>query len=376
MSHVIVSLAVKLDADNQRSGRGDLAGLRKVLILRNSMIVASFALSLGTVSDGPAAVLAATVSTTAASMTATAGQVLNTAKSNVTIKPPPAPPPAPASTRVATPATVEKVLNGAKPGDTITLAAGNYTAIDVRHRQWNPPITVDATAARLRGIKLWDVAGVTWHGGAFDGGDAVRGAFDLTESSQITVDGTTMSHFTRYTIGLQNSSDIRLTNNSFTDMGSDGIDIALSRRVFVDHNVCAASHPTPDAHPDCIQMWSRPTITPTADITITNNTATGMTQGFTGFNHVRPNAAGKDIDDGGFDRIVIENNTAKVGYYHGISLYTCRKCIIRNNRVETMPNPDNPRVHAWIMYVDSPDMIACGNTVASAPGGPETKRCK
>lgn len=348
-------------------------------------MAAGLALALGTASAGPAAVAgtaaAVAAATPVALMSAAAGEVLYTVKPGIAVKPPPAPypvqaPPVPAGAAVATSATIDKVLSSARPGEAITLAPGDYAAIDVRHRQWSPPITVDAAAARLRGVQFWDVAGVIWHGGAFDGGDAVRGAFGLTESSHITVDGTTMTRFTRYTIGLQNSSDVRLTNNSFTDMGSDGIDIALSRRVLIDHNVCAASHPTPGAHPDCIQMWSRPTAPPTADITITNNTATGMTQGFTGFNHVRPDASGKDTDDGGFDRIVIENNTAKVGYYHGISLYNCRKCAIRNNRVETMPNPDNPRVHAWILSVESPDIIACGNTVVSTPGGPESKRCK
>lgn len=278
------------------------------------------------------------------------------------------------ATTTATPGTLQQVLDDARSGDAIKLAPGNYDAITVKRRQWSPPITVDATAAHLRGVQLLEVSGLSWHGGVFDGGDVERSGIGAT-GDHVTVDGTTMSHYTRNGVGMGKMSDARITNNVFTDMGSDGIDVALSRRVVIDHNRCTDSHPTPGAHPDCVQLWSRPSDPPEADITITNNVAIGSTQGFTGFNHIRPDANGTPTDDGGFDRIVIENNTAKVSYYHGISLYNCRKCVIRNNHVETLPNPDVPRMHAWIKIVGG-DVLACGNTVQSFPGGPETQRCK
>lgn len=281
----------------------------------------------------------------------------------------------PAFATIATPTTFKQVLLDAKSGEMIVLAPGIYDVVELKDRHWSPPVTVNATLAHLRRIQLFDVSGLSWRGGAFDGGGVERSGIGVTVGDNLIIDGTTMTGYARNGVGLGKVRDARVTNNVFTNMGSDGIDVALSRRVVLDRNRCENSVPTPGAHPDCIQMWSRPSDPPTADITITNNIATGATQGFTGFNHIRPDRDGKPVDDGGFDRIVIENNTAKVGYYHAISLYNCRKCIVRNNHVETMFNPDYPRVRAWIKIIDS-DAIACGNTSKSFPGTVETQRCR
>ena len=212
-----------------------------------------------------------------------------------------------AAATVATPATLAVVLANAAPGDTIQLAPGSYAPLVVRDRHWSPPVTVDATAAQLRGVRLTEVSGLTWHGGTFDGGDVERNGFAVQHGDHLVIDGATFHHFVRNGIGVGNLDDARITNNVMTDMGSDGIDIALSHRIVADHNRCSDFYPTPGAHPDCIQLWSRPEVAPTADITISNNEAIGNMQGFTAFNHARPDATGKVVDDGGFDRIIVEH---------------------------------------------------------------------
>ncbi len=271
----------------------------------------------------------------------------------------------------ATPSTIEEVLEHAAPGDTIRLAPGDYAPIELRNRHWSPSLTIDSTAARLRAVRLTAVSGLTWRGGSFDGGSVERAGFGIQKSDHIEIDGATLRRYLRVGIGMGSTSDARIVNNVFTDMGSDGIDIALSRRVVADHNRCVDTHPTDGAHPDCIQLWSRPSEPPTADITITNNDATGDTQGFTAFNHARPDKAGNMVDDGGFDRIRIENNHARVSTYHGVTVYSCRNCVIRHNRVETLPNPANPRIRAWVKVIDSDDAILCDNKAEAgfAAGG-------
>ncbi len=275
-----------------------------------------------------------------------------------------------AATATATPDSVAGVLAHAADGDTVHLAPGSYPVIDLRDRHWSSPVVVEATDAQLRAVHLSGVSGLTWRGGTFDGGDAERQGVSIQKSDHVVVDGATMHHYARVGIGVGSSSDLRIVNNVFSDMGSDGVDIALSRRIVLDHNRCVDSHPTDGAHPDCIQLWSRPSEPPTADITITNNEAIGDTQGFTAFNHVRDG-----VDDGGFDRITIEYNHAKVSAYHGVTVYSCRGCIIRHNRVETLPNPTNPRVHAWIKAMNSSGTVMCDNkaegSVADGSG-----RCK
>ena len=137
-------------------------------------------------------------------------------------------------------------------------------------------------------------------------------------------------------IGMSEVSDARLIGNTFSEMGSDGIDIALSRRIFVDGTRCHDFKPTPGAHADCIQLWSRPNAPPTADITIINTVAAGDMQGVTAFNHVR-----NGVDDGGFDRITFANNDIRITYAQAVSLYDCRDCIARDNFVDTWPQAHN-----------------------------------
>ncbi len=278
--------------------------------------------------------------------------------------------PGTAATVTATPGTFAEVLNHAAPGDAIRLQPGVYEAFAIKDRHWSPSVKVDATGATLRGIRLNDVGGLDWHGGTFDGNEVERNGFNIYVADHIAIDGATFSHLVRNGIGLGMVSDVRVTNNVFTDSGSDGIDIAMSRRVVVDHNRCGEFHPTPGAHPDCIQMWSHPEAPPTADITITNNEAIGAMAGITGFNHIR-----NGVDDGGFDRITVEHNYVKVSAYHGITIAPCRNCVVRHNRAETRPDPQFPHLHTWIK-TSGEGTINCDNIAADWPRDPGTARCR
>ena len=271
-----------------------------------------------------------------------------------------------AATTTATPVTVDATFAAARGGDTIVLAPGDYLPFHVTGKHWDPPLTVDAKAARLAQVAFNATSGVAWHGGTFDGGKTYRTGWSAGTSDHITVDGLTLSNYIRNGIVIGESSDIRVSHNVMIGGGSDGMDIALSRRVTIDHNECREGVPTPGAHPDCIQLWSRPTAPPVADITITDNRMSGDTQGITMFNHIRGG-----VDDGGFDRIRIENNYVRVKQWHGIALWDCRDCVVRNNRVDAIPNG---RVRAWIKVVGG-NVESCGN-IASAWGRDEDKRCR
>lgn len=274
-----------------------------------------------------------------------------------------------AAATVATPATVAATLQRAAAGTTIKLAPGEYDAIALRDRHWSPAVTIDASAAHLRGVRLDLVSGLTWHGGTFSGGDVERSGFNVNKGDHLIVDGVAFSHYLRNGIGLSVVSDVRITNNSFSDSGSDGIDVAMSRRIVIDHNRCFDFHPTDKAHPDCIQMWSHPQEPPTADVVISNNEAIGDMQGFTMFNHIRDG-----VDDGGFDRITVEHNFVKVTVWHGIFVGACRNCIVRHNRAESIPNPAFPRARAWIK-AEGENVVNCDNIAVMFPDDPGRARC-
>lgn len=220
-------------------------------------------------------------------------------------------------------------------------------------------MTVDASVANLSSVGLRGVSGLTWRGGNFDGQLTRRSGLFARSGSRIVVEGTKMRQYLRVGVVFSEVSDSRIANNAFRDMQSDGIDIALSRRIVIDRNTCEDFAPAPGAHPDCIQLWSRPTVPPTGDITITNNVAIGTMQGIALFNHVR-----KGVDDGGFDRVTIANNIVKSTFYNGIVLTDCRECVARDNRIDTLPNP---KARAWLMARGTGEVAMCGNVVSARP---------
>lgn len=257
----------------------------------------------------------------------------------------------------ATPDTLQDVLGRARSGDTIRLAAGDYPAVRLNDKKWDPPVVVDGAAGQLTAVEIRNVSGLTWRGGTFDGKNSVRVAFGANKSDHITVQQLKISHYIRGGIIFGQSSDSRIAGNVMSDMGSDGINAALSRRIVIDGNTCRDFYPTAKSHPDCIQLWSRPSDPPTADITISNNVANGNMQGVGMFNHVR-----NGIDDGGFDRIIIVGNTIDSAHAQGLAATGCRDCIVADNVVRKVPGAPH---YAQLRTSGSTGGTWCGNRTDS-----------
>lgn len=289
-----------------------------------------------------------------------------------------------ASSVTASPATLDARLRQAHDGEVITLAPGDYGLVTVPQRSHAKPVVLDAAKATFSGIVIRKADGIAIRGGTVvaPGGKSYGIAID--RASHVTIDGMKITGAHRGVV-VNMSSDIALTNNQLTGLISDGIDIALSRRMVVSGNSCRDFNPiwaVYDAagkrlrdgdHPDCIQAWSRPTAPPSADIVVTGNDIEVTGQGIFFGNHVR-----NGVDDGGFDRIRIENNKVRVGLPRGITLGNGRDSVVRNNDVSTIPGsvlPNNGRpVHANIEVTGTGNLV-CGNRVPAVPRNPATRRC-
>lgn len=305
-----------------------------------------------------------------------------------------------AATLTATPATLDAVLAQAQGGDTVVLGAQAYPGpILLRDRAFAPPLTLDARGATVTNGAFRNVSGVrviggTWLNGcttfpcykvalAFYGGGGVAvmdaRAIGPEESRPgfmaVAADGAGLrfdgvsgaevsgSSFAGFKTGLtfSETSDFKAIGNHFTRMRSDGIDVALSRRGLIEGNVCDATRILTVEHPDCVQMWSRPTAPPTADITIRRNKAVGETQCFSGFNHVRDG-----VDDGGFDRITVEGNICAGGDPQGIGLYAVRGLVLKNNTVSTLAGSEfQTKIN---LGPDTTVTLRCGNVVEPGAG--------
>ena len=231
-------------------------------------------------------------------------------------------------------------LATATPGSVIAVT-GTCPATTIAPATFKPAVTIDARAARFAGTLTLDhVSGLAINGGtygpiAYKAGSAIT----ILASSFVTVQHARIADVDRGIKIGPGSFDVLIARNRFDRMRVDGVDIT-ARRVTVDRNVFTGSTQSGLEHPDCIQGWSRPDAI-VADVTVTNNSCTGHTQGISFFNHIR---AG--IDDGGFDRITIRGNAVNVTESNGIGVADCRDCIVEGN---TLPMTDRHinRITVW-----------------------------
>jgi hypothetical protein len=301
------------------------------------------------------------------------------------------------------------VLAAAKPGDTIRLGPGTYEGLSLVGRQFSPAITIEAAGARVVAMKLKAVDGVTIRGGTFQLGPPIKhprsgepfygAAIRMDKVSNIRVldgrflgpsaveDGERLEFgdgFGVRTIGgskievlngrfagfktgvaMTRIEGFRIAGNTFSGMRGDGASVSLSHHGVFENNSCDSTRVRDGEHPDCIQMWSRPTAPPVSDIMIRRNRIEGSTQGIGFHNHVR-----NGVDDGGFDRIVIEDNVIDVSRANAIRLSNARDSVVRNNKVTTQPGA---RFRASINVVGGSSVKVCGNTVGAGAGKPGVK---
>lgn len=302
----------------------------------------------------------------------------------------------------ATPATAANVLASARDGDTVILAKGVYKQLRLPRRSFAKPLTIDARAATIEGLSGKAVDGLEIRGGAFrlpppfispkSGQLVYQRGVRLDEVKNIRLIGITVigpgaepdapadtfgegtgilvaqgegievadSHFAGLGSGVVMSrvARFRILRNTFEGQRSDGINIGEGREGLIEGNECRGTRIRDKEHPDCIQLFSRPTSPPTADIVIRGNKATGATQGIGMFNHVR-----NGVDDGGYDRILIEDNELAVGFPNAIGLVDARSSAVRNNRISTYPGS---RYVARIAVKG--DVTRCGNVVEAGAG--------
>jgi hypothetical protein len=304
----------------------------------------------------------------------------------------------------ATPANAASVIASARGGDVLVLASGVYRKLELVDRAFPVPLVIDARAATIEGLAGRKVDGLEIRGGQFrlpppfpspkTGKLIYLHGVRFDQSKNIKLVGITMSGPAAYPdaapdafgegtgvllnqseqievadsrfAGLKNGvvlsrvSGFRLLRNTFEAQRSDGITIGESRSGLIEENECRGTKIRDNEHPDCIQLFSRPTSPPTADVVIRRNRASGGTQGIGMFNHTR-----NGVDDGGFDRILIEENDMNVAFPNAIGLTDARASTVRNNKVQTYPGS---KYRAAISIRGDGDVKRCGNVVKGGAG--------
>ena len=284
--------------------------------------------------------------------------------------------PSQAATLNATDNNFVAVFNAAKPGDTIRLS-GVFGRTSLSNRSFSAQVTIDARHAIFTNtLSLWGIDNVRLLGGTYGNSHAAMpAAIRITASSRILVSAPNVvgdrvnnhgidigsssgvavdkGHFSglKLGVGFIAVTNGRMTGNTSVKSSSDGFNVADSHNVLVSHNSCSSTAIYGAAHPDCVQLWSIAGNTPQSDIEISDNTATGATQGFTLFDH----------GDGGGDRIKFLRNRVDTSYPQGIACYECRDSQVIGNIVTTMAGA---RWKTSINVIGGHGNTVSGNSVA------------
>jgi hypothetical protein len=282
----------------------------------------------------------------------------------------------------ATPATLPATLRAAKCGDTVTLAAGDYGAINAP-RLTCPTgnrLRIEAKDARMVTLVIRGVAGLSWRGGHVTGAEASPFAVTIDASRDVTFADALVTG-SRVAVNAVRSTDLEITRNTLDGYRSDGINITQVQRVAITYNQMRNMKPIRASysaagkllvdgdHADCVQGWTTPGTAPLADITIENNSCVGETQGFTFFNP----------GQGGYDRITMQHNFAQIEYWHAFTVMEGRKTVIRDNIALPMPGAKAQSypfqaILPWVYTTG--EAVACGNVVAAQASRYGTGACR
>ncbi len=274
----------------------------------------------------------------------------------------------------------------AKPGETIDIPSTFSGPLVVTGKHYDDPITIRNNSSNVESILIRQSSNIIIEGGAVIGGPDVRYAVHIDYAKSVTIRGMDITGAVRGMV-INRSEAVGVFGNRLSGLRTDGINAAESRKIVIEGNSCSNFNPILPVydeagnlvkdgdHPDCIQLWSRPTTAPTADIVIRGNSMTGYMQGIFLGNHIRDG-----VDDGGFDRVTIENNYMDISFPNGIVVGAGRVVRIVGNQVMTidgsrLKNGAGPLVNATIKAPNSTNVVACSNIVEATPTGYGTQVC-
>ena len=286
-----------------------------------------------------------------------------------------------ASVLNASPTTIAAVFAKAKSGDTIKLI-GSFGRVTLSGRTFGVALKIDATRATFSDtLLIKDVSGLYITGGKYGSstgttsynkaiavyngtnvtinkayviGSQAGSGIGVTSTTNVTVSNSTFDGL-KSGVGFTSVTGGMITNNKSIRSSSDGFDIADSHKVTVTGNSCSGTIPGAGAHPDCVQLWSFAGNPPQSDITVTGNTATGATQGFTSFNEA----------DGGGIRINISNNKINTSYPQGIACYGCIDSIFTKNVLTTLAGAKSK---TNINIIHGSNNVVAQNSIGNKPG--------
>jgi Ca2+-binding RTX toxin-like protein len=274
-------------------------------------------------------------------------------------------------------------LHSAHDGDTILLAAGNYSVLSASNLNFANGITIasadDTHPAVLAGINLQSSSGVTFKGLEVTVDPRIGVAVNIGNDNNIHLDGLNIHDVAGVDgvgVNLRNSTNVTLANSNIHDasvgvqhlddsnivisgnyihnLQGDGIKGGGSSYVTINNNYLTDFTTHPGDHPDAIQFWTVNTTTTAHDITITNNVySRGAGDALQGIFMGNEN----DIP---YQNVTISGNAFSGTMYHGISVFEADNVHVTGNFVQGYSD-----MTSWIMMQSTTNSSLDNNEATS-----------
>jgi pectate lyase len=263
-------------------------------------------------------------------------------------------------------AQLDAAIKVAKGGDTILLAAGNYTSLTLTKVNPTTNLTIQSldaknpavvstlwmtsssnitlknlnvmqdykpaqeweTANRILSSKNITVDGVRFSGGSGDPSNSSGVGLAVRDASNIKFVNSSIDHFM---IGMNalGVDGMVVQGNNFHDNRRDHTNFAEMNNVVIDSNNFTGLYPVGDEHPDAIQFMTSGRTKANTNVTISNNVVMQgdgrATQGF---------FLGEEAGNLPYENLTIKNNLIYIsGMYHGINVIHGNNVNIDSNSV-------------------------------------------
>ena len=248
----------------------------------------------------------------------------------------------------------------ASGGDTIKLAAGNYSDVTLKSLQFSSAVTItsadpdrpavltDLTITSVKGLVLQNlnvkvgdgialsigasenivVDNVDVSAGVAPGGKPGGSGLKIDKSTNITVKNSDF-HDLGYGLTHVDSKNVNITGNTFENIRVDGIRGGGTSHIEISGNTLSNFFRNPGEHGDAIQFWTKGTTASAHDIVVKDNLI------YRGDGNRMQGIFFGDESKGKLPYLDVEisGNTVLGAMYNGINLYPAKNAVITGNTV-------------------------------------------
>ena len=302
---------------------------------------------------------------------------------------------------VSSSTSLQTALRGAKAGDEIRLAGGEYN-LSMQNLSFSGEVTITSassgSAAVFSNINLTRASNLTFEGVDLKADAGAGKPFVIRESSNITIrdaliDGATEGGYgdghglwVAYSDGftLENtdvrdfnvagyflgSDDLAIRNNSFDNIAMDTLILGRVHGVQIANNVIDMNVKGGTKHTDAIQFWNTDDNDPSSNVTVSGNTIrtnNEASHGIYAANGLTQAGGGSDTHFSNFairDNVVISAQMSAIAIGHANGVDITGNTVLQDTQFRSTSEIRTPIIS---VMANSNDVTITGNTTHKTP---------